>query len=176
MRQLEGTKDPSRVTPQGKEKQKLIDGVMVRMAVTHIDERGMLTEVFNPAWGFTDDPVVYVYQTGVQPGKVKGWVQHHLQYDRLFIMVGFVQIVLYDDRPDSPTYGQINQLYFSEQNRGMVTIPAYVWHAVQNIGTDMAYFLNLPSRPYDHENPDKYRLPLNTDQIPFSFRDKELGW
>jgi len=27
--------------------------------------------------------------------------------------------------------------------------------------------VNLPSRPYLHEDPDKYRLPHDTDEIPY---------
>ena len=30
-------------------------------------------------------------------------------------------------------------------------------------------FFNLPSRPYRHADPDKYRLPLKNDVIPFDF-------
>jgi dTDP-4-dehydrorhamnose 3,5-epimerase len=32
--------------------------------------------------------------------------------------------------------------------------------------------MNLPTRPYNHEDPDKYRLPLKNDYIPFSFDDE----
>ena len=31
------------------------------------------------------------------------------------------------------------------------------------------------TKPYDHANPDKYRLPLDTDQIPYRFEDVS-GW
>ena len=35
--------------------------------------------------------------------------------------------------------------------------------------------VNYPTIQYDHSNPDKYRLPLDTDLIPFSF-DGAKGW
>ena len=28
-------------------------------------------------------------------------------------------------------------------------------------------FVNLPSQPYRHDDPDKYRLPLENDVIPY---------
>jgi dTDP-4-dehydrorhamnose 3,5-epimerase len=44
-----------------------------------------------------------------------------------------------------------------------------VWHADHNIGTTDVIVVNFPTKPYEHANPDKYRLPLNTDLIPYSF-------
>jgi len=38
-----------------------------------------------------------------------------------------------------------------------------------------AYFVNLPTRPYAHDDPDKYRLPPRNDLIPFAF-DERPGW
>ena len=38
------------------------------------------------------------------------------------------------------------------------------------IGTAEAMFVNLPTRPYDYDAPDKRRLPADTDAIPFRFR------
>jgi dTDP-4-dehydrorhamnose 3,5-epimerase len=35
--------------------------------------------------------------------------------------------------------------------------------------------VNFPTRPYDHASPDKYRLPLDTDEIPYEFEDPR-GW
>ena len=54
-------------------------------------------------------------------------------------------------------------------------IPKGVFHAVQNLGQTEAVFINLPTRAYNHEDPDKYRLPLKNDLIPFSFDDGR-GW
>jgi dTDP-4-dehydrorhamnose 3,5-epimerase len=57
----------------------------------------------------------------------------------------------------------------------LVIIPHGVFHAVQNVGNSDALFFNLPTRPYNHAAPDKYRLPLDPDQIPYRF-DSSLGW
>ena len=44
-----------------------------------------------------------------------------------------------------------------------------------SVGEDEAVFLNLPTRAYDYEDPDKYRLPVANDVIPFAFEDGP-GW
>jgi dTDP-4-dehydrorhamnose 3,5-epimerase len=50
-----------------------------------------------------------------------------------------------------------------------------VWHADHNIGATDAVMMNFPTRPYNHETPDRYRLPIDTPLIPFSFGDAR-GW
>jgi dTDP-4-dehydrorhamnose 3,5-epimerase len=172
---LQPRRDSQTVTPSGESVAPLIDGVIVRMATTLPDERGELCEVYNPAWELSDAPLVYAYQVIIRPHKVKGWVVHHEQDDRLFVSLGVVKIVLYDDRLNSPTYRQINEICLGERNRGLVVIPRGVYHAIQNIGSSDALFFNLPTRPYDHAHPDKYRLPLDTDLIPYRFASG-LGW
>ncbi len=167
--ELPAVPDRQSVTPQGQSIQNLIDGVRVRLAVTHPDERGDLCEVYSTAWGFDEEPMVYAYFASVRPGQTKGWVKHLLQTDRLFFAIGSFRVVLYDDRPESPTYRKLNVLYFSDRKRGLVRIPPGVFHAVQNVGNVDASFINNPTRAYNHEQPDKYRLPLDTPLIPFKF-------
>lgn len=155
------------VTSEGERIEPLIDGVVVRQAITHPDERGTLCEVYNPTWGLSDEPLVYVYQVTIRPGQVKGFVLHRTYSDRLFFSFGTVKVVLYDDREDSPTRGMLNELHFSEQNRSHLVIPPCVWHAVKNVGSTDALFVNCPSRPYNHEDPDKWALPPDSDLIPY---------
>jgi len=67
----------------------------------------------------------------------------------------------------------INEIFVGERARALVVIPAMVAHAVQNIGDKEATFINMPTRPYRHADPDKYRL--SRAEIPYSF-DKGSGW
>ncbi len=168
-------KEGQTVTPTGKSIKPMIAGVKLRPAITIPDERGTVCEVYNPVWGFSDEPLVYIYQVTIRPGKVKGWAAHHDQDDRLFISQGTLRIVLYDDRADSPTHKMVNVFFLGEVNRGLLLIPHGVYHAVENVGYTDALFVNAPTKPYDHTNPDKYRLPLENDLIPFHFA-KEQGW
>ena len=162
-------KDVQTVTPDGELVAPLIEGVRIRPAITHPDARGTVCEIYNPAWGIHEAPLVYVYQTTIRPRRVKGWVLHREQDDRLFFSLGTVKIVLYDDRPGSPTHKMLNEIYLSENNRGLITIPRGVYHALENVGETDVVFINMPTRPYNHADPDKYRLPLDTDLIPYRF-------
>jgi len=86
-----------------------------------------------------------------------------------------VKVVLYDNRPDSPTFGLVNELFRTEHDRTLMVIPAHVFHAHENIGSTDALFVSMPTRAYNHASPDVYRLPIDTDQIPYSFKDRR-GW
>jgi dTDP-4-dehydrorhamnose 3,5-epimerase len=146
-----------------------IEGIIVRQQVTQQDHRGTLTEIYSPSWGFDEVALVYVYTVTTRPGMIKGWAVHHRQVDRYFFFSGSLQLVLYDAREKSPTHGLINELYFSEANRSLVSVPPGVYHAVHNVGTTDALMINFPSEPYRHEDPDKYTLPLVNDVIPYRF-------
>lgn len=165
--ELPGVPDEQTVTPEGERLDRFIDGVEVRPAITHSDERGTLTEIFNPAWGFTDEPLVYVYQATIHPGQKKGWVVHLEQEDRLFFASGAAKVVLYDARPSSPTHGLVQEVFLGNLNRGLLRIPPGVVHAVANVGPEELRFLNLPTRSYNHERPDKRRIAPDSDAIPY---------
>lgn len=167
------SKDVPTVSSTGQAMQKLIDGVVVRPAITHIDERGEIVEMFSRAWGFDPAPTDHIYASTIRPGCVKGWVYHKLQSDRMFSLSGFVKYVLWDARANSPTYGLVNEIHLTERNRGLLLIPPYVVHAVQNIGLIDAVFVNMPTVPYNHANPDKYRVP--PEGVPYTFKNAH-GW
>ena len=168
-------KDVQTVTSEGVSVKPRIEGINIRSQVTLEDKRGELFEVYNLLWEFHPDPLVYVYQAIIRPGAIRGWVVHEEQDDRIFVSIGVLRWVLYDNRPTSPTYKLLNEFIFSEKNRTLFNIPKGVVHAAQNIGNSDALFTNMPTKPYRHENPDKYRLPLKNDIVPFDF-DQAPGW
>ena len=169
-------KDEPTVRPDGTLLRKLIDGVNVQELRVQQDERGTTTEVYSERWDFFTEPIRHIVRVGIQPGKVKGWSKHINSTDRGVVLQGTVKVVLYDDREGSSTHGMINELCFGPAHPSVFTIPNGVFHAVQNVGTDFAMMLVMPTRPFEHEDPDKYRLsPDTTDYIPYQFNSK-IGW
>jgi dTDP-4-dehydrorhamnose 3,5-epimerase len=161
-------RDAQLATPEGALRE-LIDGVRIREARTIPDDRGTICVAYDPRWDFSDEPMVYAYEVTIRPGGIKGWILHETYDDRLFLAAGTVKWVLYDDRPESPTRGLVSELYFDQHHRSLLRIPRGVWHAVQNVGREDSRMVNFPTAPYDYENPDKTRLPLDTESIPYSF-------
>lgn len=163
----QAVKDVQTVDPDGREVGVGIEGVDVRPAVTQADELGTVCEIWDERWSFASGPVPFVYTVTIRPGRVKGWIVHELQDDRLFFISGSVRVALFDARTESPTYGMVNVHHLGTNRRAIIRIPAGVFHAMRNLGTDDVVFVNLPTKPYDHANPDKHRLPIDTDSIPY---------
>lgn len=168
-------KDKQTVTADGQSVERRIEGLVINPRPVIADKRGEVTEMYNPAWGLHPAPLVYVYQSILRPKAIKGWVVHQQQDDRVFVSSGVMRWVFFDNRPESPTYKLLNQFVLGDRNRALIITPAGVFHAVQNIGEAEAVFINMPTLPYVHEDPDKLRLPLKNDLIPFAFDDPP-GW
>jgi dTDP-4-dehydrorhamnose 3,5-epimerase len=169
------SKDKQTVTSDGKPVGRLPDGVSIRDVPTHTDERGNVVEIYDLRWNWHPASVVCAHSFTIKPGFVKGWGLHETHEDRYFILFGDMELVLFDPRPASSTYGKVSKILMSESNRRLVNIPTFIWHAEHNIGTKDVVVIDLPTQPYDHENPDKYRLPIDTPLIPYSFGNAR-GW
>jgi dTDP-4-dehydrorhamnose 3,5-epimerase len=110
-----------------------------------------------------------VFQVMMNPGVISGWHTHQRTTDRLFVSHGVILIVLYDSRADSPTLGLVNEFRFGVARPALLTIPPGVWHAVRNLSAEPSILLNLTDCAYTYEDPDHWRLPLDTDKIPYRF-------
>jgi dTDP-4-dehydrorhamnose 3,5-epimerase len=151
-----------------------IDGVKLhRLGPQHVDHRGSLLEIVDFRHPFWDEPIVYAYRITIRPGRIKGWGMHKLQTDRYFVSYGLLRVVLYDGRPTSSTYERFTEFQFSNESPGLLKIPPGVWHADQNVGHDDVLIVNYPTRIYDKENPDKYRIDVNSGLIPFDWKLKD---
>jgi dTDP-4-dehydrorhamnose 3,5-epimerase len=169
-------RDPATVSASGKPLGTLPHGVRFRPAATHFDDRGSVCELYDERWGWHEAPLVFSYMFTLRPNKVKGWGMHLDHDDRYFVLFGEMEVVMYDTREDSPTKGLLAKVHLSEWERRLCCIPIGVWHANFNPGSKDAVIINFPTKPYDHDNPDKYRLPVDTDQIPYKFPQGASGW
>lgn len=165
----EATKDRPTVSAEGTPLAPTIDGVIVSSPPVHVDHRGALVEMFTlPEFWKVD--FAYAYQTSIRPGMLKGWFAHEKKLDRYHLVTGELLVVLYDDRPESPTRGMVQKLVLSERGPRQVLIPPLIWHLSLNVGQDDAILVNLPSTHYDHANPDRFHLPIDSDRIPVDIR------
>lgn len=166
-----GRADVQTVTPEGRPVTRAIDGVVVHTPVTHVDHRGWVFEMHNldPALG--EEPLVWAYADMVRPGQVKGWARHEVKVDRYTLIAGELLMLLHDGRVDSPTYGLTQPVVLSPSGARQIRIPVGVWHLLANLGSDEAYFVNLPTEPYHHDAPDRILLPWDTDELPVDVRE-----
>jgi dTDP-4-dehydrorhamnose 3,5-epimerase len=174
-RTLEAARQDQETVRNGAPIAKLLDGLVFRESVTHRDDRGSVTEIFDPRWNWHPDPMVFSYMFTIRPGVVKGWGLHKLHEDRYFVIKGEMEVVMYDPRPESSTCGSICRVILSADRPRLMNVPKFVWHADHNVGSKDVVVVNFPTIQYNHASPDKYRLPIDTPLIPFSFGDAK-GW
>ena len=149
----------------------MIDGVHTRKLRLIPDERGYLMEMLRPDWEeFQKFGQVYI--TAVYPGVVKGWHYHKVQADYFVCVAGMAKVVLYDNREGSPTRGKLNEFHMGELNPSLLRIPPDVLHGFTAEGHEPAFILNAPTEVYNHEKPDEHRLPFNSPEIPYDWKQK----
>ena len=142
----------------------------------HEDERGFLCE----AWRQDDDPPLpspaMAYLSVTKPGQVRGPHEHRKQTDVfVFAGPGNLELVLWDNRSDSPSYGVRWIRRVGETNPARVVVPPGVVHGYRNGGDADALVLNLPDRLYGgsgrNEMIDEIRHERNLDS-PFRFPEE----
>lgn len=149
--------------------QRLIEGVGVREVKSVIKSNGILTEMYRSDWQLDALPVEQVFQVRLNPGAVSAWHAHGHTTDRLFASTGSVLIVLYDARLESATYRQLNEFRCGLARPMLVNVPPGIWHGVCNIGDEPATLMNMVNRAYQYDDPDHWRVPADSPEVPYSF-------
>jgi dTDP-4-dehydrorhamnose 3,5-epimerase len=144
----------------------MIHGVAVTPLRQIPDERGKIMHMLR-----SDAPHFQqfgeIYFSGVYPGAIKAWHIHHKMVLNYAVVVGHIKMVLYDDRADSPTKGELMELFIGESNYQLVTVPPLVWNGFKGVGTSMALVANCASIPHDPTEIE--RMDPFTDKIPYKW-------
>lgn len=133
------------------------------------DERGMILKMLR-----SDDPNYKgfgeIYFSLVYPGVIKGWHIHKEMTLNYAVIQGMIKLVLYDDRPGSPTNGEVQEIFMGRDSYTLVEIPPKVWNGFKGIGTEEAIVANFVSMPYDPE--EIQRLDPFKNHIPYDWNLK----
>jgi dTDP-4-dehydrorhamnose 3,5-epimerase len=163
-------KDPKSITAQWNPSSlSFIDGVFVKEVKNVIKNNGHLTEIYRQDWELDDLAVAQIFQVSLNPHGISAWHAHEITTDRIFVNSGSIKVVLYDAREESPTYGQINEFRCGELRPMLIIVPPRVWHGVQNYTSEPAALLNIVDKAYQYDDPDHWRIPLDSPEIPYTF-------
>ncbi len=150
----------------------MIEGVKVKKLKVIPDERGRLMEMLR-----CDDDLFIdfgqTYMTTAYPGVVKGWHYHKKQTDNFVVVKGMMKVVLYDSREESSTYKEVNEFFMGEHNPMLLQIPTFVFHGFKCVSEVEAICINVPTHPYNYDQPDEYRVAPNSKEIPYDWGRKD---
>lgn len=151
----------------------MIDGVLIKQLKAHADERGFLMEMLR-----SDDEIFeqfgQAYVSLNYPGVIRAWHYHKKQSDFWVVPKGMVKAVMFDSREDSPTKGEVQEVFLGENNRILLKIPVGVMHGYKTIGVEPSLLINFPTQPYNPKDPDEYRVPFDSGEIPYNW-DIKMG-
>lgn len=144
----------------------MIDGVKIKPLSKISDERGMILHMLR-----CDDPDFEefgeIYFSTAYPGVVKGWHEHSRQVQNYAVIQGMIKLVLYDARPDSPTFKELMEIFTGEDNYQLIRIPTGVVNGFKAIGTTTAIVANCATIPHEPDEIIRYD-PLG-DKVPYDW-------
>lgn len=144
----------------------MIHDVIVQPLRRIPDERGTIMHMLK-----SSDPWFEsfgeIYFSTIYPGVVKGWHIHHRMTLNYCVISGNIKLVLYDDRANSPTQGEINELFIGTDNYSLVKIPPLIWNGFKGIGSIPSVLANCSSEPHDPNEIE--RMDPFANSIPYTW-------
>ncbi|MBI21883.1 MAG: dTDP-4-dehydrorhamnose 3,5-epimerase [Chloroflexi bacterium] len=147
----------------------MIEGVIITPLRRIPDERGMVMHMMRKTdHHFSEFGEIYF--STIYPGVVKGWHLHKKMVLNYAVVHGMIKLVLYDDRENSPTKNEVQEIFLGEENYSLVTIPANVWNGFKGIGTKDSIVANCSTIPHDPE--EIVRMDPFENNIPYNWNLK----
>ena len=147
----------------------MIDGVQVIAKRRIPDERGTIFHMMRK-----DDPHFQafgeIYFSTIYRDAVKGWHRHRDMTLNYACVHGRIKLVIYDDRPESPTRGELMEIFLGPDHYALVVIPPEVWNGFKGM-SDQAIVANCCTHTHDPTRSD--RLDPYDNPIPYSWSRRD---
>ncbi len=137
----------------------MIDGIQIIPLKQIKDQRGMVMHMMrsDSPW-FTSFGEIYF--SLVNPGVVKAWKRHHRMTQNITVVEGALELVLYDDRTESPTHGHLDKVKISRTQYCLVQIPPMIWYGFKAIGGSHSVIANCTDMLHDPTESDSLDASL----------------
>lgn len=146
----------------------MIDGIIIKDIKKFVDERGFFSEVLRDDWKdlLDNDKILQFNLSYSYPDIVRAWHRHvHGQVDYFICITGSIKVCAYDDRKDSETRGELDEIVLSEEKLRVARIPGILWHGYKAIGDKPIKMLYGVNSLYNYSKPDEERRPWNDNTI-----------
>ena len=144
----------------------MIEGIKIIPLKQIFDERGKVMHMMrNDSDIFTQFGEIYFSVT--YPGVVKAWHLHKEMTLNYSVVSGAIKFVFYDERVDSKTKGQIQEIFVSPENYSLIHVPPGIWNGFKCVGNESSILANCSTIPHDQN--EIIRKPFNDQNIPYSW-------
>ena len=101
-----------------------------------------------------------VYFSTIYKDSIKAWHLHKENTLNYACIKGKVKLVLFDDRKESSTNGEYQEIILTPQNYFLITIPPNIWNGFKGLDDEESIIANCLSSPHN-ENEMVREDPLN---------------
>ena len=157
----------------------MLPGVNTYDLKKNLDERGFFAEILRNDWLelLGEDKIVQANLSYTFPGMIRAWHRHERgQVDYFIVLSGSLKICAYDDKQDSRTMGQIDEIVAGGEQLKVVRIPGHYWHGTKTLGDKPSLTVYCVNQLYDVKNPDEARRPWNDQEILDPKTSKPFDW
>ncbi|KJU81318.1 WxcM-like protein [Candidatus Magnetobacterium bavaricum] len=144
----------------------MVSGVIIEPLRQIRDDRGKVMHMLR-----CDSPFYHsfgeIYFSMINPGAIKAWKLHKQMTMNLAVPYGEIKLVLFDDRKDSPTRGNIQEIITGANNYCLIIIPPMIWNGFQAISNEASILANCATVPHDPNEIE--RLDYLTLDIPYKW-------
>jgi dTDP-4-dehydrorhamnose 3,5-epimerase len=107
-----------------------------------------------------------VYCSEVENGAIKAWKRHKLMGQNFIVPVGRILFVLYDDRQDSPTCGQVLEYELGRPDAySLLTLPPLIWYGFKGLANYPSLIVNCANMT--HQASENEQVDINTPWVPY---------
>jgi dTDP-4-dehydrorhamnose 3,5-epimerase len=145
----------------------MIEGVVLKELVTHVDERGYFREIIRVTDDFFKEGFGQWAHSMMYAGVAKAWHIHKVQIDWWYVASGVLKVALHDTRKDSKTYRETMDFFMGDnQPARILRVPQGVAHGCKAIHGPVHLFY-ITSTVYDPA--DEGRIPYNDPEIGYDW-------
>jgi dTDP-4-dehydrorhamnose 3,5-epimerase len=146
-----------------------IAGVEIKLLKKIPDERGTILHMVRSDEEIFND-FGEIYFSTIYPNVIKGWHIHQKMTLNYAVIDGMIKLVLYDDRINSATKGNLMEIYTGDDNYLLIMIPPNIWNGFKGMGEKKAIVANCASIPHDPDEISR-KNPYDPD-IPYNWELK----
>jgi len=147
----------------------MINGVVKTPLKQIHDERGKIMHMLR-----SSDPHFKkfgeVYFSWIYAGAIKAWSKHLEMEINYAVPIGSVKVVLYDDRSESSTFGEVNEFFMNSEDYYLLTIPNRVWYGFKSMGNQSAMIVNCST--IQHDPKEIIKMDAFDPLIPYDWKTK----
>lgn len=127
----------------------MIEGVVLKDLVTHVDERGYFREIIRVTDDFFAEGFGQWGHSMMYAGVAKAWHIHEIQIDWWYVASGVLKVALHDTRPGSPTFRETMEIFMGDhQPARVLRVPQGVAHGCKAM-SDPVHLFYITSHVYN---------------------------